>query len=339
MPIGRWASQCAAASACAVPSSERWKPGSRPYSTRSGLKTSPCRSRCTAVVMPLILPNAFERELSDGCSSVGGHACDRSAATTSATCAPTPTASPRCSPTPTRPPGCRTCPDWTAADLLWHLGEVQSFWATIVRERLTDPDAGERSRRARTTTTRCWRFFDAQAAAAARRARRRRRRHAGVDLVPRRPHRRVRPPPAGARGADPPPRRRTGRRPGHRHRPGAGHRRRRRGVRLDVLRRCRRGRPPARPARSVGCTPPTPAASGWCRSGRGAAPARARHRATTDEAVAAAARRPASPTFTVSGTARDLDAWLWNRPPLTEIDAGPATTSTLRAASFGRACS
>lgn len=33
-----------------------------------------------------------------------------------------------------------TCPDWTAADLLWHLGEVQSFWAAIVRERATAPD-------------------------------------------------------------------------------------------------------------------------------------------------------------------------------------------------------
>jgi len=26
------------------------------------------------------------------------------------------------------------CPDWDADDLLWHLGEVQWFWATIVRE-------------------------------------------------------------------------------------------------------------------------------------------------------------------------------------------------------------
>jgi uncharacterized protein (TIGR03083 family) len=33
-----------------------------------------------------------------------------------------------------------SCPDWTAADLLWHLGEVQFFWATVIRERLTDPD-------------------------------------------------------------------------------------------------------------------------------------------------------------------------------------------------------
>jgi uncharacterized protein (TIGR03083 family) len=33
-----------------------------------------------------------------------------------------------------------TCPGWTAADLLWHLGEVQSFWGTIVRDRVDDPD-------------------------------------------------------------------------------------------------------------------------------------------------------------------------------------------------------
>ena len=34
-----------------------------------------------------------------------------------------------------------SCPDWTAADLLWHLGEVQRFWATIVGDRLAGPDA------------------------------------------------------------------------------------------------------------------------------------------------------------------------------------------------------
>jgi uncharacterized protein (TIGR03083 family) len=33
-----------------------------------------------------------------------------------------------------------TCPDWTAADLLYHLAEVQHSWATIVRERLSEPD-------------------------------------------------------------------------------------------------------------------------------------------------------------------------------------------------------
>src|ERR1700742_26107 len=36
-----------------------------------------------------------------------------------------------------------SCPDWTAADLLWHLGEVQLFWGTIVAERLDDPEAAE----------------------------------------------------------------------------------------------------------------------------------------------------------------------------------------------------
>jgi uncharacterized protein (TIGR03083 family) len=33
-----------------------------------------------------------------------------------------------------------SCPEWTAADLLWHLGEVQHFWATILRQRPKGPD-------------------------------------------------------------------------------------------------------------------------------------------------------------------------------------------------------
>lgn len=35
-------------------------------------------------------------------------------------------------------PGARvpSCPDWDADDLLWHLGEVQWFWATIVADDL-----------------------------------------------------------------------------------------------------------------------------------------------------------------------------------------------------------
>jgi uncharacterized protein (TIGR03083 family) len=40
-----------------------------------------------------------------------------------------------CDPEKSVPP----CPDWTAADLLWHLTEVQHFWGTIVRERLQAP--------------------------------------------------------------------------------------------------------------------------------------------------------------------------------------------------------
>lgn len=31
-----------------------------------------------------------------------------------------------------------SCPGWTADDLLWHLGEVQYFWATVVADRLQD---------------------------------------------------------------------------------------------------------------------------------------------------------------------------------------------------------
>jgi uncharacterized protein (TIGR03083 family) len=35
-----------------------------------------------------------------------------------------------------------TCPDWTADDLLWHLGEVQWFWGTIVRDGVDAQAAG-----------------------------------------------------------------------------------------------------------------------------------------------------------------------------------------------------
>ncbi len=33
-----------------------------------------------------------------------------------------------------------SCPEWAAADLLWHLAEVQWFWATIVDERRSSPE-------------------------------------------------------------------------------------------------------------------------------------------------------------------------------------------------------
>jgi uncharacterized protein (TIGR03083 family) len=36
-----------------------------------------------------------------------------------------------------------SCPDWSAADLLWHLGEVQHFWGTVVGARLAAPDTYE----------------------------------------------------------------------------------------------------------------------------------------------------------------------------------------------------
>ena len=31
---------------------------------------------------------------------------------------------------------CPTCPDWTAADLLWHLTEVHYFWAGVLEKRV-----------------------------------------------------------------------------------------------------------------------------------------------------------------------------------------------------------
>jgi uncharacterized protein (TIGR03083 family) len=46
-----------------------------------------------------------------------------------------------------------SCPDWNADDLLWHLGQVQWFWGTVVREnadreqaeRLMPPRPGDRA--------------------------------------------------------------------------------------------------------------------------------------------------------------------------------------------------
>src|SRR5918997_4672284 len=33
-----------------------------------------------------------------------------------------------------------SCPDWSATDLLWHLGEVQWLWWKAVQDRPTQPD-------------------------------------------------------------------------------------------------------------------------------------------------------------------------------------------------------
>jgi uncharacterized protein (TIGR03083 family) len=40
-----------------------------------------------------------------------------------------------------------SCPDWRADDLLWHLGEVQHFWAWVVTNRPKDPDAYQQPER------------------------------------------------------------------------------------------------------------------------------------------------------------------------------------------------
>ena len=41
-----------------------------------------------------------------------------------------------------------SCPGWDAAELLWHLSEVQDFWASIVRDRLDDPERAPEPSRA-----------------------------------------------------------------------------------------------------------------------------------------------------------------------------------------------
>ncbi len=40
-----------------------------------------------------------------------------------------------------------SCPDWKAADLVWHLTEVQHFWGTMTGELLASPEAYDRPAR------------------------------------------------------------------------------------------------------------------------------------------------------------------------------------------------
>src|SRR5262245_17548329 len=35
------------------------------------------------------------------------------------------------------------CPDWTVADLVYHLGEVHYFWGQVAERRLSSPEAVE----------------------------------------------------------------------------------------------------------------------------------------------------------------------------------------------------
>jgi uncharacterized protein (TIGR03083 family) len=55
-----------------------------------------------------------------------------------------------------------TCPQWTAEDLLWHLAEVQWFWGTILRERLTG-EAAQKRKPARPSGLEAVRGFFAEA--------------------------------------------------------------------------------------------------------------------------------------------------------------------------------
>lgn len=45
--------------------------------------------------------------------------------------------------------GVPCCPDWTIADLVWHLGEVHWFWGTDVEMRATDPAEIEKAKPSR----------------------------------------------------------------------------------------------------------------------------------------------------------------------------------------------
>jgi len=42
------------------------------------------------------------------------------------------------------------CPEWTAGDLAWHIGEVHEFWGRVVADRLDGPDADVQSPRPET---------------------------------------------------------------------------------------------------------------------------------------------------------------------------------------------
>src|SRR5829696_637366 len=58
-----------------------------------------------------------------------------------------------------------SCPDWDVDDLLWHLGEVQWFWSTIVEQRLDDPGEAEAQKPQRPSGREgLLRFFDSASA-------------------------------------------------------------------------------------------------------------------------------------------------------------------------------
>ena len=120
---------------------------------RSGVRNlTNCRLRVILAARRLTHPNAPSRISTR--PSTGRHCAARVAGwllawTSWRTCAPTRPASARfCRPSipSTEVP---SCPGWDAAELLWHLSEVQDFWGAIVRDRLDDPErAAELSRAA-----------------------------------------------------------------------------------------------------------------------------------------------------------------------------------------------
>ena len=84
--------------------------------------------------------------------------------------------------------GVPCCPEWTAADLVWHIGEVHDFWGHVVRDG-KPPPAG-RNRRPDTYAG-LIEFAAATSTELQTRPRRRRSRRPGVELVRSRPDRRL----------------------------------------------------------------------------------------------------------------------------------------------------
>jgi uncharacterized protein (TIGR03083 family) len=39
-----------------------------------------------------------------------------------------------------------SCPDWNIADLVWHLGRVHWFWASVIEQRVTNPESVDKAR-------------------------------------------------------------------------------------------------------------------------------------------------------------------------------------------------
>jgi hypothetical protein len=83
------------------------------------------------------------------------------------------------------PPGARVpcCPDWDADDLLWHLGEVQWFWGTVVREQVNGPQADALKPPRPADRAGLLAFYGAREPRPGRDPRRDAARHRGLDLV------------------------------------------------------------------------------------------------------------------------------------------------------------
>ena len=201
------------------------------------------------------------------------------------------------------------CPDWDAADLLWHLTTVQAFWAQVVSTR---PGGGRREGRGAAPSPDTYdgllAAFDEHSAAL-------------VDALAaadpaeeawtgQRPHRRRELPPPGARGADPPARRRGGGRRGHDLDTALAAD----GV-LEVLEVMYGGCPP------WGTVTPSDRVVDVALTDTGDVlhVALARFTGTdptarrTTSRTSTSSTSSAAPVATVTGTAAELDTWLWHR--------------------------